>query len=222
MHQSLNLHFHHLKHVLHYVQTTTNHRLLIIPKDFQITTYCDSDWVGDTTIRRSTTGYHVFLSTVPISWAAKKQTSVAQSSIEPKYRALASTFTELTWIHQLLSKLPSLVSSSTSLYCDNSAAISLAHNPILHAKTKHIDIDCHFIRDYIKINHINLHHIPSTNQVADILTKPLYNAHFQALSGKLATPSVHQFEGEPQHTHYSANFHDYSITNLNLSSWITE
>lgn len=85
-----------------------------------------------------------------------KQTFVARSSTEAEYRALASTTTELAWVHQLLAVLALPLASQTTLYYDNFAAISLAHNPILHAKTKHIEINYHLIRDCIRKNHIKL------------------------------------------------------------------
>lgn len=98
MHLPLNSHFHSLKRVLRYIQDTTNYGIIISPTHLQVMAYCDTNWAGDTLDRRSTTGYCIFLGTVPILWAAKKLTSVARSSTEAEYRALASTIAEILWI----------------------------------------------------------------------------------------------------------------------------
>lgn len=196
MHQPLNLHLCHLKRVMRYVQATKNYDILIVPTDLHIMAYCDSDWAGDTTDMRSTTEYCVFFGTVPILWVAKKHTSIAHSFIEAKYRALAFAAVELTWIHQLLAELAFPLLSLTLLYYDTFAAISLAHNPVIHANTKDIDVNCHFIRGCIRKNHISLHYISSSDQVADILSKLLNKSCFHALPENFTTTLVSQFEGK--------------------------
>lgn len=87
------------------------------------------------------------------------------------------------------------ISVPTLLLCDNASAISLAYNPVLHSKNKHIDIDVHYIRDCAKTNSISLKHISSSDQLADILTKPLSNSRFQYLTSKLLNLMITQFEG---------------------------
>lgn len=154
MHHPLNLHFRLLKRVLHYIQALKSYGIPIVPTDLQLTAYCDLDWAGDVTDRKSITGFCIFLGSILVSWGAKKQNSVARSSTEVEYMALTSTAAELAWIHQLLAEMVHPLGSPTILYCDNSTAIAFAHNPILHAKTKHIDLYCHFIRDCIKKQHI--------------------------------------------------------------------
>ena len=111
--------------------------------------FSDADWAGDLTDRRSTTGYCFLLGSSLISWRNKKQTFVARSNTEVEYRALANTISELLWLRWLLKNLGVSTSSATPLYYDNQSAIHIAHNDIFHEQTKHIKIDCHFIRYYL-------------------------------------------------------------------------
>ena len=111
--------------------------------------YSDADWAGDPTDRRSTTGYCFLLSDSLISWRSKKQTVVARSSTEVEYRALAATTAELIWLRWLLQDLDVDCSTATKLHCDNRSAIQIAHNDVFHERTKHIKIDCHFIRHHL-------------------------------------------------------------------------
>lgn len=172
-----------------YIQFTSNNGSLIAPKGLQLTIYSDLDWAVDIRNRWSTTSYCIVLGGFPTLGTTKKQTFVTWFSTEAEYKALSSTTTEKVWICQLLFELSRPVLKPTSLYCDNSA-ISLVHNPVLHAKTKHIDADYHSIRDYLKKDQIVLY--PH---------KPLSNNRIQALGTKLMTPLIPQFEGEWQHIH---------------------
>ncbi|GKV50103.1 hypothetical protein SLEP1_g56818 [Rubroshorea leprosula] len=131
-----------------------------------------SDTICPTT-RRSTTGYLTLLSNSPISWKTKKQSTVSRSSAEVEYRAMASTVSELLWLKGLLKTLGVDTSQPMQLHCDNQAAIHIATNPIFHERTKHIELDCHFIRHWIQVGLIKTSHVRSNLQVADIFTKAL-------------------------------------------------
>ncbi|XP_028107019.1 uncharacterized protein LOC114306062 [Camellia sinensis] len=108
--------------------------------------YADADWTGDVNDRKSTSGFCMFLSDSLISWKSKKQTIVARSTAEAEYRAMAHATAEIVWLRNLLFELGVPQSSPTSLYCDNRSAIQIAHNTVFHERTKHIKLDCHFVR----------------------------------------------------------------------------
>ncbi|RVW68210.1 Retrovirus-related Pol polyprotein from transposon RE1 [Vitis vinifera] len=128
---------------------------------------------GDPTDPRSTIGYCFLLGSSLISWRSKKQTFVARSSTEAEYRALADTTSELLWLRSLLKDLGVSTSSATPLYCDNQSAIHIAHNDVFHERTKHIEIDCHFIRYHLVHGALKLFSVSSKDQLADIFTKSL-------------------------------------------------
>lgn len=111
--------------------------------------FADSDWACFPTTRRSVSGYCVFLGTSLLSWKSKKQSTVSRSSSEAEYRALASLTCELQWLQYLFKDLHISFDQPSSVYCDNKSAIYLAHNPTFHERTKHIEIDCHVIREKI-------------------------------------------------------------------------
>ena len=135
--------------------------------------YSDADWAGDPTDRRSNTGYCFLLGDSLISWRRKKQTVVARSSTEVEYRALAATTVELIWLRWLLQDLGVDCSIATKLHCDNRSTIQIAHNDVFHERTKHIEIDCHFICHHLLQGTLTLQCISFQDQLADIFTKPL-------------------------------------------------
>lgn len=195
MHKPLNQHFQLLKRILQYVQGTLHYGLPIFRSHLSLTAFSNSDWAGDHTDRKSTTSYCVFLGQTLISWCAKKQTVVARSSTEAEYRALTSAATEIIWLRRLLTDFDINTNTPTPIYCDNISAIALANNPIYHARTKHIEIDQHFIRACIQDNTITVHHINSTDQPADIFTKSLATNRFQLLRDKLTIHLNDKLEG---------------------------
>lgn len=134
----------------------------------------------------------------PVSWKSKKQTVVARSSAEAEYHAMAMATCEITWLKNLLKDLGLTDLPPTILYCDNQAALAIAANPVQHERTKHVDIDCHYVWDEIKAGNIVTEKVSSTEQVADILTKILPVQLHQTHVGKLASSSssYSQLEGE--------------------------
>lgn len=149
MHSPTLLHFTAVKRILPYVKGTLHQGLWFRPGKMELSAFSDSDRAGDAVDRRSTTGFLCFSWLQPISWSAKKQGTVAQSSTEADYRALALTVVDLSWITQLLTQLRVSVPRPLSLWCDSLSAIALAHNPVFHARTKHIEIDYHFLHDKV-------------------------------------------------------------------------
>ncbi|OWM65083.1 hypothetical protein CDL15_Pgr028801 [Punica granatum] len=141
--------------------------------------------------RQSIMGYSVTLGGCPISWKAKKQTTVRRSSAEAEYHSMAIPTAKLVWLRGLLCSLGVDQSQPTELHSDNQAAIYIVANPVFHKRTKHIEIDCHFVRDHLKKGHIITRYLSSSHHLADIFTKALGQDRFQALLRKLGTIDIH-------------------------------
>lgn len=125
-----------------------------------------------------------------ISWSAKKQHVVARSSTEAEYRALAHVTSEICWTQSLLSELKGISEVTPMVWCDNLGAKSLAFNPVFHARTKHIELDIHFVRDKVTNKELEIEFIPSADQLADIFTKPLPTARFLSMRDKVGVKST--------------------------------
>ena len=174
-----------LKHLLRYLKGTITHGLYFnrLPAN-SITSFSDADWAGDVFDRWSTSGFLVYLGGNLVSWSSKKQPTVARSSTEAEYKALANASSELIWIRSLLHELR-IVLPPPTLWCDNIGATYLSANPIFHALMKHIEIDFHFVREQVASRQLRISIISDKDQVADLLTKPLPKLRFLHLRSKL-------------------------------------
>nr|GEU64759.1 homogeneously-staining region [Tanacetum cinerariifolium] len=147
--------------------------------------YCDNDWVSCPSSRRSVSGFSIFLRTSLISWHSKKKPVVSRSSAEVEYIALADCSCKITCLYSLLNDLKVIVPKPVRILYDNISTIALASNLIQHARTKHIEIDCHCVRDKIKAGQIITSYIPTTAQTTDIFTKALTTYPFNQCLSKL-------------------------------------
>ena len=164
-----------LKHVFQYVKKTVSHKLSFIKQkeEIRLFAYCDADWATSAD-RRSISGYVVSLSNngPPISWKSKKQASVALSTCEAEYVAMSIACQELIYLSRLINELLPSNMSPAILMNDNQGALALIKNPVKHSKAKHIDIRYHFTRECYQNDQVVIDYVPSSDNVADIFTKP--------------------------------------------------
>ncbi|KAG7583619.1 Integrase catalytic core [Arabidopsis suecica] len=140
-------------------------------RNTEIVGYCDADYAGDKNDRRSTTGYCTFIGGNLVTWRSKKQKVVSLSSAEAEYRAMRKLTTELMWLKALLKDFGIDTPQPITMHCDNQAAIHIATNSVFHERTKHIEVDCHKVREQIQLGVILPHYTESEEQLADIFTK---------------------------------------------------
>ena len=152
-------------HLLRYLKGIPSQGLLFSSQSaLNLTAYVDANWVACNDTRKSTSGYCVFLGDSMVAWKSKKQTTISHS-----YHTLAFLASEVTWIRSLL--LDFAVTPSPALvFCDNQAAIYIATNPSFHERTKHIEIDLHFVHEKVAAGTLCLAHVRTHHQLADLLT----------------------------------------------------
>ena len=174
-----------VKRIFRYLKGTPNLGIWY-PKDtgFDLIGYTDSDYAGCKIDRKSTSGSCQFLGRRLVSWYSKKQHSVSTSTAEAEYIAAGSCCAQILWIRNQLRDY-GLLLSKIPIFCDNTSAIAISNNPVQHSRTKHIDIRYHFIREHVMIGTVELHFVPTEEQIADIFTKPLDESTFSKLVGEL-------------------------------------
>jgi hypothetical protein len=138
-----------------------------------LSAFSDVDWAGNVDDKRSTSGFTIFLGPNLITWCARKQATVSQSSTEAEYKALANATTEVIWVQSVLAELGINLSRSPCLWCDNLGATYITTNPRFYGRTKHIEIDFYFVRERVARRQLDVRFISSADQVADGFTKSL-------------------------------------------------
>lgn len=168
------------KHILRYLNKTSNYKLHYFKTGNPIECYADADWGGDTTDRKSYTGYAFILAGSVFSWQSKKQTTVALSSTEAEYMAISAAAKEATYLRKLMQEIGIDTNNAPiKINGDNLSAQQLVRNPVYHARSKHIDIKYHHIREVLNSKQITIHYVPTNDMIADILTKNLEKCKHQ-------------------------------------------
>ena len=177
-----NMHWTAVKRIMRYLRGTYNLGLLYSRQDSGTCVgYSDSDWGGDLDDRKSTSGYLFLIGGGSVSWRSKKQSSVALSTAEAEYIALASAGQEAAWMRVLIAELCGHPMKELTVLEDNQSAIQMTKNPQFHGRTKHIDIKFHFIRELVSNGIVKLTYCPTGDMIADMLTKGLPHNHFAKL-----------------------------------------
>ena len=191
MHDPREPHLAALKCILRYIRGTLHLGLVLRPcQQEDLVVYSDADWAGCPDTRKSTSGYAVFLGDNLISWSSKRQNTVSRSSAEAEYCAVANAVAEASWLRQLLSELHSPLRRATLVYCDNISAVYMTSNPVQHQRTKHIEIDLHFVRERVAVGYLRVLHVPTSSQYADIFTKGLPSSVFTEFRSSLNVRST--------------------------------
>lgn len=168
------VHWEAVKRIMRYLKATLEAKLVFSKaSNSNISGYCDADWAADLDERRSCTGYAFIKQGAAISWNSKRQPTVALSSAEAEYMSLSACIQEALWYRQLISNLDSSTDNNITILCDNKSAIDLSGSNGYNARTKHIDIRHHFIRQSIQNKLVHVEHVSTDVMLADILTKPL-------------------------------------------------
>ena len=157
----------------------------------KITCYSDADRAESPSDRRSTFGCCVLIGGNVISWKSKKQNIVARSSAKAEYRAMAAATYEFTWLRQLLLHLKIGDIHETKLTCDNQAALHIVSNSVFHERIKHIEIDCHFVREKVLSGEITTGFFKSSNQLAGLFTKSLRGLWIEYICNKLGPYDIY-------------------------------
>jgi hypothetical protein len=174
-----------VKRIFRYLQGTLRFKLRFGGLSLQdVVGYCDADWAGDLEDRRSTTGFVFMMGGGATSWSSKRQPTIALSTTEAEYMASTQATKEAIWMNKLMKELGYMKEKKAMVIrCDNQGAISLTKNPTQHARTKHIDVQHHFVRERVENGEVTFEYCSTEEMVADVLTKALpKERHYKLIS----------------------------------------
>ncbi|KAJ0589103.1 putative RNA-directed DNA polymerase [Helianthus annuus] len=167
------------RRVLKYVAKTASYGIWYNKiQELKLVGYSDSDWAACIDDRKSVSAYVFHLGGAAIAWSSKKQASVALSSTEAEYIAASGATCEAIWLRRVLEDFGFKQLEATTIFCDNKSTISLSKNPVLHKRSKHIELRYHFMREMVEQDQIKLEHCSTHEQLADVLTKSLAREKF--------------------------------------------
>ena len=175
-----NLHLQAAKRILRYLKGTVDYGIMYKKGSLNdLVAYTDNDYAGDLNDRKSTSGYIFLLSSGAVSWISKKQPIVTLSTTEAEFVAAAGCASQVVWMRRVLHQLGHTQKKSTIVMCDNNYMIKLSKNPVMHGRSKHIDVRFHFLRELTNDGIIELIHCGIEEQTVDVMTKPLKLESFQ-------------------------------------------
>jgi len=158
--------------------------------DVVLTGYSDSDWGGDIETRRSTTGYVYMLAGGAVTWGSKRQKTVALSSTEAEYMAATQAAKEAIWLRAMLEQMGYKQEATTAIACDNQGALALTKHQIYHSRTKHIDIQHHYVREVVAAGKVAFDYVATEEMTADVLTKGLSRDKHMRHTGNMGLAAV--------------------------------
>ncbi|KAE8667725.1 hypothetical protein F3Y22_tig00112383pilonHSYRG00494 [Hibiscus syriacus] len=194
MHAPCEQHLVAVKRVLRYLRGTLG--LVFFPKTepFQLVAFADADWGSSVDDRRSISGTCVFLGGSMVQWCSKKQKIVSRSTTEAEYRSLADATSDIVWLEALLTDMKVQVQAASVVWSDNTSTIAMSANPVYHSRTKHVELDIHFVRERVATGQLQVNFVPSEHQVADGLTKALAKESFVKFRQRLGVLSIFEVE----------------------------
>ncbi|KAH9718181.1 retrovirus-related pol polyprotein from transposon RE1 [Citrus sinensis] len=210
MHNPGEQHMKAVMRILRYLKTNPGKGIIFAKNEdySNIEVYTDADWAESVSDRRSTSGYFTFVGGNLVTWRSKKQHVVARSSAEAEYRGMALGVCEGLWISFILNDLGYPSQQPIQLYCDNKTARDIAHNPVQHDRTKHVEVDRFFIKEKLDEKILELPKIRSEDQLANILTKAISSRAFTKFLDKLEENVQFIIDLKFQSDKLSENVHD--------------
>jgi hypothetical protein len=177
--------------VLRYLKSSPGRAILFSKNDhLNIIGYTDTDWAGNLTDIKSTSGYFTFVGENLVTWKSKKQNVVALSSVEAEFKGMSKGLCEILWIKGLLKKLGYPLETEIKIYCDNKAEIIIANNQVQRDRTKHVEVDRHFIKQKLDEKTVIFSFVKSEDQLANILTKTISSKVFHYSLNKLDIQNI--------------------------------
>ena len=174
------------KHVMRYLKGNLDYGLRYASNgEIKLYGFTESDWEGSDKDRKRTSGCCFSLESGMISWFSRKKTNIALSTTEAEYIATCSSCSEAVWLRNMLACLYDAKIDVTNILCDNQSRIKMIENKVFHDKSKHIEVIYHFIWDMVQKGAAKLKYVPTEEQVADVLTKPLDRVKFEYFQDKL-------------------------------------